>query len=317
MRLWISVALACTLFGFSGAAVADDESEREARGLFTEGNRLMESGDYVGALERYRSAYARFPSVKILLNSGTALRQLGRYAEAFDAYERYQRDPGADEAKRKEVATILLELDAKVGTLAVAVEPDGASLVVDGKPFARVPSGFSLRVEAGTHSVVAEKPGWRAAAQTVKVAAGEHSVIKLRLEEPPRAAPPTPVIAATPSVPAQRPPAPRTLLWTGIAVGALALGAAAGGIGLYGSARSDYAAFTAPSTGCSPDCLPSVWAGSQRKEGVGYALLGVAGALAIADVVIFVVQARRGLVADRSARLYPSLGGFTFGRAAE
>ena len=317
MKMWIAAALACALLGYAGSVAADEESERDARGLFVEGNRLMESGDYVGALERYRSAYARFPSVKILLNSGTALRQLGRYAEAFDAYERYQRDPGADAAKRKEVATILLELDSKVGTLAVEVEPEGASLTVDGKPFARVPSGFSLRVEAGTHSVVAEKPGWKPAAQNVKVAAGEHSVIKLRLEEPTRVVAPAPVIAATPVAPAERPPAPRRLLWAGIAVGALAFGAAASGFGLYGSARSDYAAFAAPSTGCSPDCSPSVWEGARNKERVGYALLGVAGALAIADVVIFVVHARRGGVADRSARLYPSLGGFTFAGARE
>ena len=71
------------------ATVAQADSQTEARALFKEGNRLLDAGDYVGALDMFKGAYSRWPNVKILLNLGTALRQLGRNVEAAEHYEKY------------------------------------------------------------------------------------------------------------------------------------------------------------------------------------------------------------------------------------
>jgi phospholipid/cholesterol/gamma-HCH transport system ATP-binding protein len=55
--------------------------------MFQDGNRLMEDGQFVDALEMYAAAYARYPNPKILLNMGTAYPQLGRFSRGREAEE--------------------------------------------------------------------------------------------------------------------------------------------------------------------------------------------------------------------------------------
>ena len=101
--------------------------------MFKKANHLLETGEFAKALELYREAYARFPSPKILINIGTALRSLGRDAEAAETYQRYLDDPGADPKRRDEVKQLLDELSAKLGRLRVDIDQPGAQLQLDGR----------------------------------------------------------------------------------------------------------------------------------------------------------------------------------------
>jgi hypothetical protein len=165
-------------------AFADDKAEKEARALFKEGNKALDEGNYVDALDMFKGAYARWPNPKILLNMGTALRALGRYAEAADTYERYLADSSADPKKRPEVQKLLDEMSEKVGKIHVEVNEPGARVLVDGKAVGSSPQTITMRVDAGTHAVVAEKEGFALAAATISVAAGEERVVQLRLLPP-------------------------------------------------------------------------------------------------------------------------------------
>lgn len=160
-------------------AQADAGSEKEARALFEEGNALVEKGSYVEALEKFRAAYARWANPKILLNVGTTLRQLGRYPEAADTYDAWLKDPAADPKRKDEVTGVLADLDAKVGKLAVDVKEGKARILVDGRDVGEAAPTRTLRVEPGSHSVVADREGADAISRTVAVGAGETRAVVL------------------------------------------------------------------------------------------------------------------------------------------
>jgi tetratricopeptide (TPR) repeat protein len=88
------------------------------------------------------------------------------------------------------------------------------------------------------------------------------------------------------------PPPPPSRRWmvAPIAVGAAALVFAITGSALVGSVGLDYDRLRDE---CKGACLPSRWADLETRANAGYALWGIAGAAAIADVVWWVVATRR------------------------
>lgn len=109
---------------------------------------------------------------------------------------------------------------------------------------------------------------------------------RLRLAELARMPAPTPSTVAPSSPP---PTKRRRYLGPGILVGG-ALALAIIGAGLTGSALADYNQL---SSSCAPNCQSSTWQGLPARERAGEALLGIAGAALVADVVWFVIVARR------------------------
>jgi hypothetical protein len=185
--------------------------DKEVQRLFDEGNALLQARDYAGALQRYQAAYERYPHAKLLLNMGTALYGLGRNTEALETYEKYQRHPEADPARKKEVAGMVKELAARVVTVEIdASEPD-ARVTVDGRPLEKVPA--SVRLDPGVHVVAAKKDGFRHAEETVSLKAAQSRSVRLVLaaansptasDAPPTATPPpssAPSPAAAPAPP--------------------------------------------------------------------------------------------------------------------
>jgi len=165
----------------SPAARADEGSEREARALFAQGNQRVQEGDYAGALGLFQRAYALFPSVKILLNIGTVQRQLGRNADAANAYDAYLRDAASDPGKREEVERLLADLDRRVGKLRVAVDDAAARVRVDDQPAAQSGPVVLVRVEPGTHTVSAQREGAPPASTSVTAAPGVQAEVPLHL----------------------------------------------------------------------------------------------------------------------------------------
>jgi hypothetical protein len=209
------MALALAVLLAAGTVQADAKAEREARALFKEANRLLGEKDYVSALDMFRAAYNRWPNAKILLNIGTTLRNLGRDAEAADAYEKYLREGKPDAKRKAEVDAILKELSTKLARLRIEVNEPGARVLVDGKVVGESPQAITLRVEAGTHTIVAEKQGYPAAAATVQISAGQERVVELRLVQsgaPPPPTPPGPPPKKAPDpTPEPPPPGPRAI----------------------------------------------------------------------------------------------------------
>jgi tetratricopeptide repeat protein/PEGA domain-containing protein len=194
-----------------------EQPEREAKALFREATRLAETGDYAGAADLYRTAYARFPNPKILWNLAQVLERMGRKAEAADVYAEFIRQPGTEEAKRTEGTGLLAELDAQVGKLRIEVPQPGARVVLDGREIGTGTS-FTVRVDPGSHSVVAERVGSPPAAATIDVPVGMERAVNLRpgavvgqaapAAEKAPPPPPTPVSEPSPVAPATAAAAP-------------------------------------------------------------------------------------------------------------
>ncbi len=101
-----------------------------------------------------------------------------------------------------------------------------------------------------------------------------------------------PEIAPPPTIAASQ-PKPNKLRWVAPSViGAAALALAAGGAGLLGSVQSDFDRMATGPDSCRP-CAAMQIDPLRTRAYTGDALLGVAGALAIVDVALWIWTARR------------------------
>lgn len=185
LRRGLAAGIVAVALVTSGSAPANEATDKAAATkLLRTGNQLLGDGDYVAALEKFRAAYARYPSAKILLNIGTTLRQLGRNLEAAETYEAYLKDPKAEPAKVADLQRILKEIEAITARVRIEVNEPGATVRLDSKDIRDFKSGMEIRVEAGDHTVIAERAGFPPAVQTVKLLPHEQRTITLRLSPP-------------------------------------------------------------------------------------------------------------------------------------
>jgi len=185
----IALAAAVLLVLVAGEARAEDDDDADdtarARAELRAGVALYEQTppDYAGALQRFRVAYAARPSPAIKRNVALCLRALGRNAEAMDALDEMLVEGGAAlEPRAREAAQRALEeLAPKVARVRIDVgfalpAPDPRPPVevrLDGAPVPPSRVGRAVRVDPGTHAVLARAPGFADAEVRVSVAAGQ------------------------------------------------------------------------------------------------------------------------------------------------
>jgi len=153
----------------------------DAKSLMQSGLKLFEAKDYLGALAVFRDAYERFPSGKILINIGTTLKELGRDAEAANAYQAYLDAPDAETAKRAQIEGIVAEIDKTVGRLEVTVTPADAEVQINGGDWLPTAKAKRHRVTPGSFTVNARKAKFQSEAKQAQVTAGEIATISLTL----------------------------------------------------------------------------------------------------------------------------------------
>lgn len=175
---WLTAWLVVTA---SAPAHANEREEAEA--LMKAGTTCWDQADFNCALRHYREAYARYPAAQLLVNMASTLKQLGRYAEAADVYERYLSDPTSDPAYHDRVAALVDELDEKVGRLTVVVKPNSASVRLDEQalPASR---WAQHRVDVGEHTLTASAPGHADTVRRIHISAGQRLRVALVLAPP-------------------------------------------------------------------------------------------------------------------------------------
>lgn len=182
-RRFVKGAALCALTAsiFLEQEAAAETHEERARAHFQAGLQSLDAHDYAQALGEFRAAWALWQNAKILLNIGTCLRELGRDAEAANAYARYLAAADADPARKPEVADALRRIDAAVGKLVIRANQADTRVVIDGAENAEWKRDEPLRVAPGAHTVVGERAGFAPAVATVAVAAGETRAVELSL----------------------------------------------------------------------------------------------------------------------------------------
>jgi hypothetical protein len=204
MRAWIVAGALVALAAPAAAApIATPEPEapekRDAQAMVTEGVALLRARKHGAALAKFRAAYARYPSPKILLNIGSTLREMGRLAEAANVYQEYIGDPATAPERLAEVKKILRELDAKLVLLTVAISPAGAEVSIDGRPWQPIAQELVTRVTPGARLVRARSAGFEPAERSVTGGPGESRRVSLTLT--PIALTPAPSPAPAPAPP--------------------------------------------------------------------------------------------------------------------
>ncbi|MBW2523216.1 MAG: PEGA domain-containing protein [Deltaproteobacteria bacterium] len=180
--LWL-VILACVLLPAS-PAVGGDDLEQQAKELLDRGVELMEQGSFEQAETAISRSYELNPSAAALYRLAEVFAALDRPLESLEALEQYERDVGGglDAKARAAVAALLARVRGQVGRLAIVVEPEGASVFVDGDAVGRAPLDSEVRVTAGKHHVSAQLEGYVQKLATVAAAGGQRTTVKIVLQ---------------------------------------------------------------------------------------------------------------------------------------
>ncbi len=189
------LAVALLLAGSAGAqgaptATAKSEQKRNAKQHLDAAAAAERKKDFPTAAAEYRAAHALDPTPVALQGIATAEESLDHPIEAIVAYEQLIAQFGsALPAKaRATAATHLAALAPKIGTIAVRVTPDGASISVDGKPVGVTPLAKPIRVLPGVHRVAATLPAFLPVDRTLDVGPGAEVAAEFAMTSEPTAA---------------------------------------------------------------------------------------------------------------------------------
>lgn len=180
-----TVFLASLLAAATAHAQPAEPGKGDAKALLQSGLKLFAAKDYLGALSVFETAYARFPSGKILLNIGTTLLKLERNADAANAYQRYLDAKDGDPAKRAEVEKVVADLDRSLGVLEITVEPSEAEVQIGTKSWVAAADVARHRIDRGIVVVRARRTGFVEAQQSVRIDAGQKREVALVLAAEP------------------------------------------------------------------------------------------------------------------------------------
>jgi hypothetical protein len=143
--------------------------------------------DWAGALAHDQTALQGTLDAKLQLHAqlgaAEALFQLGRVAEAYEAYDAIQQASGAKLAggDKAVVAARLKDLAGKTGALSLHVEEPGAEVQLDGKALGSSPLALLTRVGVGGHEVHVTKAGFVPFASHVDVAPDVKATVDVAL----------------------------------------------------------------------------------------------------------------------------------------
>jgi hypothetical protein len=203
----MSPAALVVLLVVSQATPPEDSPEAKAKAqqLLKEGAQLYENGGLAEALEKFNEAYKAYASPKLLFNIGQASRDLGRLAEAMDAFEEFVSEAtDAPSDMTSEARRSIDELVPKLGRLHIQCATAGTEVSVDGKLVGRTPLERLIWVIPGGHQVTGKHPDTAPAVENVEVAAT--AVLSVNLVMPPLSAVPVvpPVGTRTSPTPSTR-----------------------------------------------------------------------------------------------------------------
>ena len=295
-----SILVLATLAQASTAGT-NAQDRAKAQALLGEGATLYQRGNYFGALEKFNSAYAAYPSSKIFFNIGQANRLLGRPLQAREAYQRFLDEaPNASREDRADAQDWLGKLHNSLGLISVASQIDAAEISVDGVAAGKSPLPQPVWVTPGHHQVTAVKSGECPMLENIEVSAGTEAKVELRPLHGPLAAY-TPGVEAS-VAPKVEPSGSGWWLgrkWTWVAAGSTVVFAGAAAVVGYSmqsrfdDLKKSCGRGSQDQLGCSQGDIDSV----HTRMVTANVLWGLAGAAAITAGVLFFVEGRPVAVA--------------------
>lgn len=175
VRALVFAALASSTVMFAADATAQDPRKAQATPIFEEGLRLADKNKHAEALEKFRKAYATYPSPNTLFNVARSEHILGMTLDALRDYREALKNPILSPPLVEQARTFVGELEKTVGRVRVT-GPSGASVVLGGQSY-RLPIAEPIDVLPGV--VTAKVENGEAPARDVSVTAAAGSVVTL------------------------------------------------------------------------------------------------------------------------------------------
>jgi hypothetical protein len=257
------------------AAPPSEDQVEAGRELYKQARDLQRDGRLKEALERSLEAYRVAPTPVTAVLTALLLEGSGRLVEAREIARGVggmplsPRETDKGREARQQAAVVASSLDARIPKIAVAGQPSGAVVLLDGKSLGMTDSSAWRGVDPGTHALVVRIGDKTCTSVHLTLGEGEERTIDLHdvaascPAEPP-VPPPTlpPPMAKQASVATVAPAAPEESVegddghtWRvgGIAVGAVGVVALGVGGVIAFTAKQDYdsVASECPAAGCS------------------------------------------------------------------
>jgi len=220
------------------SAKPSPEAVAEAGQRYDRGLKLYSEGEYRLAVIEFERTYELVPDYRVLYNIGQVRIQLGDYARARVALERYVREGGDQlpQARLDAVKGDLDMLEGRTATLKIQSSLVGAEVLVDGESVGVTPLAEPVLMNAGDHNIEVRKPGYRARVLRRTLAGKDAGEMSVELDE--IATTPATPVGSMPSSASRAPARSTTPMWIGWSTTA-ALAAGAGVTGILGLRAAD------------------------------------------------------------------------------
>ncbi len=155
-----------------------------AKSDYEAGKMLAQTGDFSGALIKFKSAYDDSKDPRLLWNMAACEKSLHHYAATADLLDRYL-DEGAHgwltAQDHDDAESIQEAVRALYGKVSVHMEPKDASAALDGKPVTLV-EDEPLRVDLGKHVLRVTKPGYEAQERAFETTGDDRVQVRIVLD---------------------------------------------------------------------------------------------------------------------------------------
>lgn len=197
-----SLALALALLVTLPAAAEPSSADRaKARARFQAGVDALRSESYPEALAAFQESFAVSPRPLVLYNIAMCQGALYDYSAAIASFHKYLElatngEPADRVANAKEQ---LLELEQRIGRVAVTVDLAGAAVLIDGRVAGQSPLAEPIGMGPGAHVVEVRKEGFADLRREINISSGEKVTLVLDLKPRRQAGkkrPPTPRAAS-------------------------------------------------------------------------------------------------------------------------
>lgn len=276
-------------------AANEDAGQRFKRGV-----ELYQDHDFRAAILEFQRAYQIAPNFRVLYNIGQAYFEVQDYVAAEDAFTRYLRDGGGDvPADRvEEVKGLLEKLKARIATLELTANVEGAQISIDDVERGTTPLPGPIRISAGQRKLTITKEGFTSISRSLSMTGGDVMKESFTLV-------PVNAKATTPDEPASS--GPGTPFWVLLSTtGALGVGAAIAG-GLAVAKNSEHQDLL-KTPGVSLSDLEESADELRPRTIATDILLGATGAAAVTTLILGIAAATSGPEKPATAQVHLLIG---------
>lgn len=177
----VAVLLGCFFSAPRLLAAPPSSSMQEAKRRFEEGVAAYDAGRYEASRVAFAQAYALEPLAELLINLGHSELKTGRYVEGSRHIAKALRDAEIGLGERRAAERALQSAEPYVARVKIAVNTDGATIVIDGEDVGTSPMIYAWYLEPGEHRIRASKEGFRHDEQTIGISRGQAKAVNLTL----------------------------------------------------------------------------------------------------------------------------------------